>query len=115
MWFEVKATYKGAKAGSKYKIGFKISLTCDAFGWDSSPVYLMAKVGEFGSYTWKRLYLSSKEHPEKVEFDFPSNFEIDIPISAEDTTLIFGLYEIWGGRWKGGMRIHHAYVTKVLV
>lgn len=111
-WLEVKATYKGAKAGSKYRIGFNISLNSDAFGWDSSPVFLMAKVGDSGSYTWKRLYINTRDIG-LTPIDFPSNFEINIPISADDTTLRFGLYEIWGGRWKGGLRIHHAFVNKV--
>lgn len=112
MWFEVEATYMGAKAGSKYKIGFNLRLKPEAFGWDSSPVFMMAKVGASGSYTWKRLNLNAKELKHEC-VDFPSNFEIDIPISTEDTTLQFGLYEIWGGRWKGGLEIHHAFVNKV--
>lgn len=111
IWFEVKATYKNAKRGSKYNIGFNISLKSEAFGWESSPVFLMAKVGESGSYTWKRLYLTDMEA--EKPFNIPDNFEIVIPITAKDTTLQFGLYEIWGGRWKGGLCIHHAYVTKV--
>lgn len=110
MWFEVKATHKGAKAGSKYKIGFNISLTDDASGWENTPVFLMAKVGESGSYDWKRLYLSTKD---KTPHNFPECFEVDVPSTADDTTLIFGLYEIWAGRWKRGMKIHHAFVTKI--
>ncbi|XP_038877535.1 protein PHLOEM PROTEIN 2-LIKE A9-like [Benincasa hispida] len=111
-WLEVKAIYKGAKAGSKYRIGFKVGLKPDAFGWDNSPVFLMAKVGESGSYAWKRLYFNTRDLKTKA-VNFPSNFEINIPSSAEDTTLYFGLYEIWGGRWKGGLRIYHAFVNKV--
>ncbi|KAE8647786.1 hypothetical protein Csa_003897 [Cucumis sativus] len=111
-WLEVKATYKGAKPGSHYKIGFNISLNSDAFGWDSSPVFMMAKVGESGYYTWKRIYFNIIEAG-KSPINFPSNFEISVPVSAKDTTLFFGLYEIWGGRWKGGLRIHHAFVTKI--
>ncbi|KAL0542552.1 hypothetical protein IC582_017619 [Cucumis melo] len=111
-WLEVKAIYRGAKPGSKYKIGFKISLTSEPVGWDSSPVFMMAKVGESGSYIWKRLYFDIN-NAGKPPTDFPSNFSISVPVSAQDTTLFFGLYEIWGGRWKKGLRIHHAFVTKI--
>ncbi|XP_022978966.1 protein PHLOEM PROTEIN 2-LIKE A9-like isoform X2 [Cucurbita maxima] len=109
MWFEVKATYRGAKAGRKYKVGFNISLDHDAHGWEGSPVFMMATVGFSSDYNWKKLYI--KKDLQKT--DFPNDYEIEIPVSARDTTLQFGLYEIWNGKWKKGLRIHHAFVNQL--
>ncbi|XP_022925596.1 protein PHLOEM PROTEIN 2-LIKE A9-like isoform X2 [Cucurbita moschata] len=106
MWFEVKATYRGAKAGRKYKVGFNISLDRDAKGWEGSPVFMMTTVGFSDDYTWRKLSL---EHKDNLSMDDV----IEIPVSARDTTLQFGLYEIWNGKWKNGLRIHHAFVTQL--
>ncbi|KAI4296956.1 hypothetical protein L6164_036872 [Bauhinia variegata] len=42
----------------------------------------------------------------------PSGLEIDVPIDAADPTLYFGLYEVWSGKWKGGLEIHKATVRQ---
>ena len=44
-WLEVTGTFDGLK-GKKYEIGFEVSLTPDAFGWNGCHVYVMAKVGK---------------------------------------------------------------------
>ncbi|KAG6395875.1 hypothetical protein SASPL_142008 [Salvia splendens] len=31
---------------------------------------------------------------------------------SDDGKLSFGLYEVWSGKWKGGLKIHHAFVKE---
>ncbi|GKV36858.1 hypothetical protein SLEP1_g44944 [Rubroshorea leprosula] len=87
----------------------------DAFGWANSPVFLMAKVGKRGKYIWKRL--SQLEQCPKEPIDVPdpnsNSFQIDVPADAIDPRLYFGLYEVWSGKWKGGLRIHGATVKEI--
>ncbi|KAM7260147.1 hypothetical protein ACFE04_015888 [Oxalis oulophora] len=110
-WLEV-TTSKILPAG-KYSIGFMISLNQGATGWDNYPVFLMAKVGKRGRYSWKRVKLSSLA-PEAEPTRIPQNdkFEIDVP-SNNDQKIFFGIYEVWSGKWKTGLKIHGAHVEKV--
>ncbi|GKV47222.1 hypothetical protein SLEP1_g54139 [Rubroshorea leprosula] len=88
----------------------------DAFGWANSPVFLMAKVGKRGKYIWKRL--SQLEQCPREPMDVPdpnsnNSFRIDVPADASDPRLYYGLYEVWSGKWKGGLRIHGATVKEI--
>ncbi|GLT52431.1 hypothetical protein SLA2020_257740 [Shorea laevis] len=102
--------------GKRYQISFKLSMKSDAFGWANSPVFLMAKVGKRGKYIWKRL--SQLEQCPREPMDVPdpnsnNSFRIDVPADASDPRLYYGLYEVWSGKWKGGLRIHGATVKEI--
>ncbi|KAG2688088.1 hypothetical protein I3760_09G077600 [Carya illinoinensis] len=57
-WLEVTGS-REMKASTTYEIGFNISLTQEAFGWNGSKVYVMAKLGRRGKYSWKRASLDA--------------------------------------------------------
>ncbi|XP_031256713.1 protein PHLOEM PROTEIN 2-LIKE A9-like [Pistacia vera] len=107
-WLEVTGSVTVTK-GKKYKIWFKVSLKDGAFGWNGCPVFMMAKIGKKGRYSWKRIKPldqfygnNNKEIPEE-------GFEMDVPENGDDQ-LFFGLYEVWSGKWKGGLLIHEAII-----
>jgi hypothetical protein len=91
-----------------YEIKFKVSLTADAFGWNGVPVYVMAKFGKKGKYTWKRATLANKSEP----YEIPDTDALTITSTSSEKTLYFGLYEVWSGKWKGGLKIHEAKIIK---
>jgi hypothetical protein len=91
-WLEVTGSLQ-LEANKTYEVGFKVSLTPDAFGWNGCPVYVMAK---FVEEPYQKI-------PEQV-----------LSIKSEtENTLYFGLYEVWSGKWKGGLKIHEAFVNKI--
>lgn len=113
-WLEVTAsTPRDLDTGKKYKIYFELSLKPDAFGWNGCQVYLMAKIGRKGRYKWAKVSL--KDQPASQPFKVPSDdFTIEAPqTSSDDQKLYFGLYEVWSGKWKGGLQIHKAIVEEV--
>ncbi|XVF87084.1 hypothetical protein PTKIN_Ptkin18bG0092000 [Pterospermum kingtungense] len=111
-WLEVTGSVQLMPSAS-YQISFKVSFKGDAFGWSGAPVFLMAKVGKKGKYKWRRL--KELENLPKTPTEVPSNdnpFIIDKVLDQPDTRLYFGLYEVWSGKWKGGLRVHEAIVKK---
>lgn len=109
-WFEVTGkTGAGPITKGKYKIKFEVSKKQDAFGWNS-PVYMIAKSGKKGRYSWKKIDVSTEVTTDKKEL--PQDFEIDVK-ESDDNTIYFGLYEVWSGKWKGGLVIHGAIVQEV--
>ncbi|XVF87051.1 hypothetical protein PTKIN_Ptkin18bG0089400 [Pterospermum kingtungense] len=111
-WLEVTGSVPLMPLAS-YQISFKVSFKGDAFGWSGAPVFLMAKVGKKGRYKWKRL--KELENLPKTPTEVPSYdnpFIIDEVLNQPDTRLYFGLYEVWSGKWKGGLRVHEAIVKK---
>ena len=114
-WLEVTGSVK-LKPLARYQISFKLSFKGDAFGWSGSPVFLMAKVGKKGRYKWKRL--KELENLPREPIEVPDNSEpffVDVPSMTEqpDSRLYFGLYEVWSGKWKGGLKVHQAIVKKI--
>ncbi|OWM72749.1 hypothetical protein CDL15_Pgr024801 [Punica granatum] len=110
-WLEVTGAV-GVRTGKKYEIGFRVSLKPDAFGWGETPLYLMAKLGKQGKYKKKSIYLQDEQR--EKEFDVPKDrFVIEVSSTLEDSTIYFGLYEVWSGKWKGGLQIHYAFVKEV--
>ncbi|XP_065634904.1 protein PHLOEM PROTEIN 2-LIKE A9 isoform X2 [Quercus suber] len=111
-WLEVTGTFDGVK-GKKYEIGFEVSLTPDAFGWNGCHVYVMAKVGKRGKYSWKR---SSLENPKTGNFQIPLetlDIKVDDNANNTDNKIYFGMYEVWSGKWKGGLKIYNAIIKEV--
>ncbi|EXC24753.1 hypothetical protein L484_018467 [Morus notabilis] len=113
-WLEVTGTTDPLNEEKSYKISFELSLKPDAFGWNGCQLYLMAKLGRRGRYKWTKV--TFKDQPNNRPFTVPAeDFVIKVPPStdAEDRKLYFGLYEVWSGKWKGGLEIHKAEVAEV--
>ncbi|KAI4296957.1 hypothetical protein L6164_036872 [Bauhinia variegata] len=108
-WLEVSGSIQVTR-GRKYQIRFEVQLKPDSFGWNGSSVLIMAKVGKQGNYQYEEASLNQTG---KLTIPMkPSGLEIDVPIDAADPTLYFGLYEVWSGKWKGGLEIHKATVRQ---
>lgn len=107
-WLEVTGSCS-VKKSKTYEVGFKVSMTPDAFGWTGCPVYIMAKIGKKGKYTLRRAAL---EKFGGQEVNIPEQpLTITVPPQGEET-LYFGMYEVWSGKWKGGLKIHEAFVNE---
>nr|XP_027086319.1 protein PHLOEM PROTEIN 2-LIKE A9-like [Coffea arabica] len=57
-WLEVAGSVD-ADPQKTYDVSFRVSLTPDAFGWGSYPIYIMVKRGKFGKFDWKKVYLTN--------------------------------------------------------
>lgn len=115
-WLEVTATVK-LNPGKVYEISFQVELAPDAFGWRDIQAFLMAKVGKKGKYKWTRVKLAQDSNAGK-NFKIPDTngqpFRIESAGTPDsDNTLHFGLYEVWSGKWKGGLKIYEANVEDV--
>ncbi|GAV64362.1 RNase_H2_suC domain-containing protein/PP2 domain-containing protein [Cephalotus follicularis] len=108
-WLEVTGS-KLLEVG-KYDISFKISLNEKATGWDDYPIFMMARVGGRGRYTWRKVSLP-KEGTKSIPAD-SEKLEIEVKPDSVDKTLYFGLYEVWSGKMKRGLIIHEAVVKKI--
>lgn len=84
----------------------------DAFGWRGSPVYFMAKVGQ-GGIIWKRADLSELQVNTTTKVPTSLTFTVSAKERDGVEKLRFGLYEIWRGRWKGGLVIRDVEITPV--
>ncbi|TXG48318.1 hypothetical protein EZV62_027612 [Acer yangbiense] len=115
-WLEITGSVD-VKAGKKYAIEFQVSMKPDAFGWSGCPVFMMAKVGKKGKYIWKKITTLEKR-TNTDPFSIPeTNSQLTIDVSsnatAPDNKLFFGLYEVWSGKWKGGLLIHKAIIRQI--
>ncbi|KAI3856606.1 hypothetical protein MKX03_036830 [Papaver bracteatum] len=114
-WLEVTGAIKlkdFSKAG-KYNVSFRIGMKKDAFGWSGMPVYIMAKIGKKGKYIWRSANIAHKDDSTNFEIPEGAPLHIEIPDPddcKEDEELHFGLYEVWKGRWKGGLQIYEAII-----
>ncbi|XP_022720933.1 protein PHLOEM PROTEIN 2-LIKE A9-like [Durio zibethinus] len=109
-WLEVTGSVP-LEASTNYQITFKLSFKGDASGWSGSPVFLMAKVGKKGKYKWKRL--KELENLPRQPTEVPNEpFVVEVLGNPPDKRLYFGLYEVWTGKWKKGLRVHEAIVKK---
>ncbi|CAK7336982.1 unnamed protein product [Dovyalis caffra] len=113
-WLEINSsTPEPLSKGKRYALSFKISLSEQNFGWDAVPaVYMLAKVGKKGRANWAKINIADMKVGNEMEVPY-GKLQFEVPKYAEDTTLHFGLYELWSGGWKGGLRIHEAVVEKM--
>ncbi|XP_051129002.1 protein PHLOEM PROTEIN 2-LIKE A9-like [Andrographis paniculata] len=112
-WLEVTGSVDNIDPDKAYEVGFELAFTADAFGWGSSPIFMMVKRGKQGKFAWKREILDSNQTE-------PCRFWSTLKEADEKTNqdpdsrkLYFGLYEVWSGKWKGGLRINKAYVKEL--
>ncbi|XP_072970796.1 protein PHLOEM PROTEIN 2-LIKE A9-like [Typha angustifolia] len=104
-WLEVTGScdLKNVKENTEYKLEFEVDLKPDAFGWNN-PVYVMAKVGD--SRKWKKFDLSRNDGKSQTKPAIVFNTG-----KVKDPKLTFGLYDIWTGRWKGGLLIRKVIIS----
>ncbi|XWS18701.1 hypothetical protein CRYUN_Cryun32bG0067400 [Craigia yunnanensis] len=111
-WLEITGSVK-LNPLTRYQITFTLSFKEHAFGWRGNPLFMMAKVGTKGRYKWKKLM--ELENLPKEPTEVPNDndpFVVEVPKPQIDTTLFFGLYEVWSGKWKGGLIVHQADVKE---
>ncbi|XXG65785.1 hypothetical protein AAC387_Pa05g3407 [Persea americana] len=113
-WVEVSGSLDLSMFEEKknYRLFFRVSLQSDAFGWQGSPVYMMVKVGQ-GRQKWKKFDLGTAQQNTIIEI--PADLKFEVPVKDKQgpgDKLRFGLYEIWRGRWKGGLVIHDVRITR---
>ncbi|CAL9200046.1 unnamed protein product [Musa hybrid cultivar] len=117
-WLEVSGVFDkgvldtvnaGLDTSKTYSLKFKVRMKADAFGWSGCPVYLMVKDGDTKKFKWKKVDLSR----------LTAGVTVDIPDSSDKHTfrppadkLTFGLFEIWRGRWKGGLDIIQVIIER---
>ncbi|CAI8587239.1 unnamed protein product [Vicia faba] len=109
-WLEVsgKVVIEGGKT---YKVKFDVEVKENGFGWDNTPVLVMAKIGKKGAYLYKEVKLvcnKSQTIPDDNE-----SLTITVGQQSNDLELHFGLYEVWSGKWKGGLVIKKAQVLQI--
>ncbi|CAK8534422.1 unnamed protein product [Lathyrus sativus] len=109
-WLEVSGKVT-VKRGKTYSVKFDVEVKQNGFGWENTPVLVMAKLGKRGSYTYKEVKLAcgSKQAIPKDD----GRLEITVGELENDPELHFGLYEVWSGKWKGGLIINKAEVTMI--
>ncbi|XP_054803784.1 protein PHLOEM PROTEIN 2-LIKE A9-like [Prosopis cineraria] len=94
-WLDVSGSVEVPKG--KYRVTFEVQLKPDAFGWTGSPVLVMAKVGKKGQYQYSETTLNNDAS--KISVD------VEVRDTNEEKKIYFGLYEVWSGKWKGGLVI----------
>ncbi|CAL9136153.1 unnamed protein product [Musa acuminata var. zebrina] len=118
-WLEVSGVFENTaldKVNAKldtskiYSLTYKVRMKADAFGWSGCPVYLMVKDGDTKRFKWKKVDLSRLTAGTDVYIPDSSDKHIFRPPSDK---LTFGLFEIWRGRWKGGLEISQVIIEKV--
>ena len=108
-WLEVTGTLD-VKPNKRYKVSFTVTLTPDAFGWSNYPVCIMARALNT-RYIVKKVMLSDCI-TEVQPFSIPKGGLI-VATDGTQNKISFGLYEVWSGMWKGGLKIHSACVEEM--
>lgn len=112
-WMEFSAAVR-VEPGKKYAISFRIGFKADSYGYEDIPCFLMAKIGKTGLHTWKRLkQLEKQPRGPVVTPDSDDPYEIEVPASAPDPTIYFGVYEAWAWNAKYGLLLYDATVKEV--
>jgi len=90
----------------KYRVEFEVRVKDDGFGWSGTDVLVMAKIGKTGKYTYKVTKLNPGE-----TLNIPKSTDpLEIQVNKQSEDLHFGLYEVWSGKWKGGLEIVRALI-----
>ncbi|XP_058764136.1 protein PHLOEM PROTEIN 2-LIKE A9-like [Vicia villosa] len=110
-WLEVSGKVR-VERGKTYTVKFEVKVNKNGFGWDKTPVLVMAKIGKKGPYKYKVVELVCDDVTKTIPAD---NDLLDITVNQDeiDPELHFGLYEVWSGKWKGGLIIKKAEVDMI--
>ncbi|KAK6154805.1 hypothetical protein DH2020_009053 [Rehmannia glutinosa] len=114
-WLEVTGCVDKTRGDKIYEVGFHVSLTPDAFGWGDVPLYLMVKRGKDGKFVWKKFFMDHHTDDQGRCYITGNSTQAQ-NMGAQDSDvskLYFGLYEAWSGKWKGGLKIHHAVIREL--
>ncbi|KAL3523000.1 hypothetical protein ACH5RR_015834 [Cinchona calisaya] len=112
-WLEVTGCVS-TDPQKNYEVGFKVSLTPDAFGWGGSPIYIMVKRGKEGKFVWKENVLTNNPHRTNEFYITTTLVKSDRQAQGStDRKIYFGLYEVWSDKWKGGLKVHHVRIKEV--
>ncbi|KAK7354370.1 hypothetical protein VNO80_19830 [Phaseolus coccineus] len=109
-WLEVTGKVS-IKDRGKYRVSFEVRVKEDGFGWQGTEVLVMAKIGKRGRYQFRVNKLSPSTH--NIIIPQLDNGPLDIAVDNPPSDLHFGLYEVWSGKWKGGLQIIKATVEPV--
>ncbi|KAF3635046.1 protein PHLOEM PROTEIN 2-LIKE A9 [Capsicum chacoense] len=110
-WLEVTGWCDKVKLNTTYEVEFELKLTPDAFGFNELPLYFMVKWGSKNK--WKKIYLTKEAIDESTgTYCVPNNLTIDTAVSESESKLCFGLYEVWSGKWKGGLIIKKVHIRE---
>lgn len=104
-WLEVTGLVNVQK-NKTYSVRFHVKVKEDGYGWKGTDVLVMAKIGKNGNY----LYKAANLIPGENLIVPPGELEIKVDSNTTETQLHFGLYEVWSGKWKGGLEIIKAEV-----
>nr|XP_027186920.1 protein PHLOEM PROTEIN 2-LIKE A9-like isoform X1 [Cicer arietinum] len=110
-WLEVSGKVKVDK-GNSYLVKFDVTVKENGFGWDNTDVLVMAKIGKKGPYKFKAVNLKCGTSGVIIPPN-DNQLKIEVDQHEKDLELHFGLYEVWSGKWKGGLIINKAEVVKV--
>lgn len=108
-WLEVSGKVKVDK-GQRYKVKFDVEVKQDGFGWNGTEVLVMAKIGKKGSYSYKAVTLTPGKSLTIPTDEKP--LVVTVATQELEPELHFGLYEVWSGKWKGGLEIKKAEILK---
>lgn len=62
---------------------------------------------------WKKIYLPKDANVDSNGgYIVPKNLVITTKDETEDSKLYFGIYEVWSGKWKGGLIIKKVIIKK---
>ncbi|GFQ04829.1 protein phloem protein 2-like a9 [Phtheirospermum japonicum] len=106
-WLEVTGSIDGTSRNKNYDVGFRLSLAPDAFGWGTSPIYVMVKRGKEGKFAWEKVFLNPKETSEFEVTGRLMKADKQKARNSDDDKVYFGLYEVWSGKWKGAGLSHN--------
>lgn len=68
----------------------------------------MTKRGKNGKASWKKIVLDVSDQAKDI------SRLVGVGAEKSDNDMVyFGFYEVWSGKWKGGLRIYHAFVKEV--
>lgn len=106
-WLEVSGKVPVEK-GQSYKVEFDVEVKQDGFGWNGTEVLVMAKIGKRGRYSYEPVTLT----PGKPLTIPTKSLVVTVAPAELEPELHFGLYEVWSGKWKGGLEIKKAQILK---
>jgi hypothetical protein len=113
-WLEVSGKVGPVHVGETYVVKFHIEVKDTGFGWTGTEVLVMAKIGKKGPYKYKSVKLAcgDKDRIPKEDGELKITVGSNQGEPEKDPDLHFGLYEVWSGKWKGGLIIKKAEIIK---
>lgn len=114
-WLEVSGKVGPVHVGEEYVVKFDVAVKDTGFGWTGTEVLVMAKIGKKGPYKYRavKLVCGDKDCIPKEDGELKITVGSNQGEPEKDPDLHFGLYEVWSGKWKGGLIIKKAVIKKI--